>query len=217
MVNERINTEQKIIIAARNVFIKKGMDGARMQEIADEAGINKSLLHYYFRSKDKLFTRVFSDIFSGVMETINTVFENSVSLRDFIEKFVTGYTHMLISKPYIPNFVFHELTQNPQRILEYFNSTNFNRKKIIELLANEDTSNIRPYDPIQLIVDILSLCVFPFVARPIIKGLIFEGDEQLFNNFISERTDHIIDFVNKSVFIENNQNTNSNTKNGNNI
>jgi len=54
------NTEDKIVEAAKKVFIQKGMDGARMQQIADEAGINKALLHYYFRTKNKLFEKIFS-------------------------------------------------------------------------------------------------------------------------------------------------------------
>ena len=56
------NTEEKILKAAEEVFVQKGLDGARMQEIADKAGINKSLLHYYYRTKDKLFSKVFKII-----------------------------------------------------------------------------------------------------------------------------------------------------------
>ena len=58
------DTEQRIFEAARVIFIRKGMSDARMQEIADEAGINKSLLHYYFRTKEKLFDAVFKEAFS---------------------------------------------------------------------------------------------------------------------------------------------------------
>lgn len=61
------NAEQKILTAARNVFIRKGFAGARMQEIADEAGINKALLHYYFRSKEKLFEVIFKESFGKLL------------------------------------------------------------------------------------------------------------------------------------------------------
>ena len=62
-----LSTEEKILNAAKKVFLTKGMDGARMQDIADEAGINKALLHYYFRSKDKLFEQIFHG--SGCMHS----------------------------------------------------------------------------------------------------------------------------------------------------
>ena len=64
------NTEDKIVDAAKKVFIQKGMDGARMQQIADEAGINKALLHYYFRTKNKLFEKVFSIVFKMAIKFV---------------------------------------------------------------------------------------------------------------------------------------------------
>ena len=58
MTSKDKNTELKILKAAKEVFIIKGFEGSRMQEIADTAGINKSLLHYYFRTKDNLFDQL---------------------------------------------------------------------------------------------------------------------------------------------------------------
>lgn len=202
MVKKTENTEQKIIHAAREVFIIKGMDGARMQEIANEAGINKSLLHYYFRSKDKLFERVFTDTFSSVVETINNVFLISDSLESFIENFVIAYTSVLIEKPFIPNFVLHELSRNPQRIVNHINSSNFDKAKIISLIASQEIDYVRPFDPVQVIVDIISLSIFPFVARPLITGFIFDDDKVAFEKFIEERSQHIIDFVKAAIFIQ---------------
>ena len=202
MVKKTENTEQKIIQAARTIFLKKGMDGARMQEIADEAGINKSLLHYYFRSKEKLFDKVFTDTFSSIVLTINEVFEKSVSLSDFIENFVTGYTNALIQRPYIPNFVLNELTQNPQRVIEHINSANFDKKRLFEIISDEDPDKIKPFNPVHILVDILALCVFPFVAQPVITGFIFEGNDEEYETFIRGRTQHVIDFVKTAIFIQ---------------
>lgn len=202
MVNKTKNTEEKIIVAAREVFLQKGMDGARMKEIADKAGINKSLLHYYFRSKEKLFNTVFNDTFNDIINTINTVFKTSNTLESFIENFVTGYLSTLRNKPYIPNFVLHELTRNPQRLIEHIQSSSFDKEKIILLLASEDEKNIRQFNPVQLIVDIIALCIFPFLARPIITGFMFEGDNKEYDIFIEQRTQHIIEFVKTAVFIK---------------
>ena len=192
MVKKIENTEEKIIAAAREVFLRKGMDGARMQEIADEAGINKSLLHYYFRSKDKLFDRVFTETFKNVIDLITEVFSSSITLESFIENFVRGYTSVLIKKPYIANFVLHELSRNPQRVVEHINLTNFDKLKLASLISSEDKNTIRQFNPIQIIVDILALCIFPFVAKPIIKGFMFDGDIEEYNIFIDQRTQHII-------------------------
>lgn len=201
MVKKQENTEQKIITAAREVFLKNGMDGARMQQIADEAGINKSLLHYYFRSKDKLFDKVFTDTFSSVIETINDVFEKSNTLESFIRNFVNGYTKTLIDRPYIPNFVFHELSKNPDRVVKHMSTANFDKKKIFAMIANEDIKKLKPVDPVHILIDVLALSVFPFIARPVITGFILDGDDNAYEKLISERAEHIIDFLHSAIYI----------------
>ncbi len=67
-----ISTEEAILVAARKVFESKGFDGARMQEISDRAGINRALLHYYFRSKDKMFERIFDEALERFMPLLST-------------------------------------------------------------------------------------------------------------------------------------------------
>src|SRR6185437_7301913 len=79
--------EEKILDAAKKVFVTKGMAGARMQDIADEAGINKALLHYYFRSKEKLFEMIFAEAAEKLFPKINAIFESDVPLFEKIERF----------------------------------------------------------------------------------------------------------------------------------
>ena len=106
------NTEDKIVEAAKTVFIQKGMDGARMQQIADEAGINKALLHYYFRTKNKLFEKIFSLVFRDIFEVLEMAVMKELSFEQFLEQFVTEYINLLKRKPYIPQFVIHEINRN---------------------------------------------------------------------------------------------------------
>ncbi len=202
MVKKTENTEEKIITAAREVFLRKGKDGARMQEIADEAGINKSLLHYYFRSKEKLFDGVFTETFRSLINLINNVFSTSNNLDSFIENLVIGYTSVLVEKPYTANFVLHELSRNPQRVVDHMSSSGFDKQRLISFVTAEDETTVRPFNPIQIIVDIISMCVFPFVAKPIIKGFVFEDDVKEYNTFIDQRSQHIIEFVKTAIFIQ---------------
>jgi AcrR family transcriptional regulator len=202
MVKKTISTEEKIIAAAKRVFIQKGIDGARMQEIADEAGINKSLLHYYFRSKDKLFDRVFSESFIPVIKTINQIFENFQDVDSLIEDFVTNYIRLLRQNPYIPHFIIHELNRNPDRVVERIQSSNFDRTRILEIISRDvNSENLKSFDPIHIVVNIIALCVFPFVARPIIQGYMFNDNEADFEEFINERAQHIIAFVKSAIFV----------------
>src|SRR5205809_3897614 len=106
MVNKRDDTtEQRILTAAKKIFLAKGLDGARMQDIADEAGINKAMLHYYFRSKDKLFETIFEEVAIHFLPRITEIFESDKSLFKKIEAFCEVYIEQVKQMPYLPFFV----------------------------------------------------------------------------------------------------------------
>ena len=199
MVNP-LSTEDNIITAAKTVFVRKGFDGARMQEIADEAGINKALLHYYFRSKDKLFEKVFDEVFQEVFNTIAESLIHATGFDQFLETFIRNYIDILKNKPYLPQFVLHELNRNPGRMVELLKGSNFDRERLFDLIRQAGIKGvINRQDPIHLVTNILSLCVFPFVARPIITGFMMEGDENAFRQYLDERPDQVLSFVKSAI------------------
>jgi len=196
------NTEDKIVSAAKKVFITKGMDGARMQEIADEAGINKALLHYYFRTKNKLFDKIFSIIFKDVLDVLEQAVYNELSFEQFVEQFITQYIKLLKSKPFIPHFVIHELNRKPERIVEQMQNSNFDKQKLFDLIEQAIKEKvIRPIQPVHLITNILSMCIFPFVAKPIITGFALDGDKKKYKTYIDERPEEVVQFVINAIFI----------------
>ena len=81
-------TEERILRAARTVFVRHGTAGARMQEIAEEAGVNQALLHYYFRSKDRLAQAVFRDVAGRMVPSIVAVLGSESSIEQKVEQFV---------------------------------------------------------------------------------------------------------------------------------
>ncbi|MDP2723772.1 MAG: TetR/AcrR family transcriptional regulator [Bacteroidales bacterium] len=204
MVSVTENTEQKIIDAACKVFIQKGMDGARMQEIADEADINKALLHYYFRSKSKLFDRVFVEIFSDIVKLLGEEINHSTEIIELIERMVNNYIHLIRERPFVPDFVLHELNRHPQLIVQQIHQYGMDFSKF-QLLIDEGVLNnkIHYIQPVHLIVNVLSMCIFPFVAKPIIMGFMLNGDEAKYNQFIDERAGHVVSFIKSSLLINN--------------
>jgi AcrR family transcriptional regulator len=201
MVKEK-STEDKIVHAARTVFIRKGMDGARMQEIADEAGINKALLHYYFRTKNKLFEKVFLLVFRDVFKVLAQANLEETDFEVFLDSLVRKYINLLKSKPYIPQFVIHELNRKPERIVEMMQNSPFDKQKLFRLIQQAvDDGVIRPIQPVHLITNIIALCIFPFVAKPIITGFLLDGDKGRFKQYIEERPDEVISFVKKGILL----------------
>src|SRR4029077_761858 len=101
-------TEHRILEAARKVFQSKGMHGARMQDIADSAGINKALLHYYFRNKEQLFESIFKEALEKFLPVLRELVESDFPLGKKIKSFVDGYTDVLLENPFLPAFIIHE-------------------------------------------------------------------------------------------------------------
>ena len=202
MVKEQ-NTEGRIVDAAKKVFIAKGMDGARMQEIANEAGINKALLHYYFRTKNKLFEKVFSIVFGDVLHVIEQAVTNETEFEQFLESFIRQYIKLLKNKPFIPQFVIHELNRKPERIVAQIQSKNVIKEKMFRIIERAvEKKEIRPIQPVHLVTNILALCIFPFVAKPMIKGLALDDDEKKYKNYINERPDEVVAFVKHAVLLK---------------
>jgi len=195
------NTENQILTAARRVFILKGFDGARMQEIADQAGINKALLHYYFRSKEKLFDAVFSEVAANLFPAMKQVIEAELEMKEKITFFVKMYVKTLLENPFIPAFVINTLNTNPNRFLTHIKKAGINPMLLQKQIDEEAVLGlIRPMKAEHLLVNIISMCIFPFVARPIIQN-IFEMNNDEYQLYLESRQTEIVDFVLKSITV----------------
>ncbi len=201
--NEK-NTEELIFDAAREVFIEKGFEGARMQDISDRAGINKALLHYYYRTKEKLFASIFELVMKQAIPSMVKFMESEMSLFQKIEYFVENYISLIQKNPYIPFFVLTEINRNPDNIANIFKKI-FDKKdnpfKKFSKLINDEVEKgvINPIEPEQLIVNMIAMCLFPFIARPIIQTIIFEGDKARYNDFIESRKKEVYKFIIHSI------------------
>lgn len=194
------STEKKILEAAKIVFLEKGFDGARMQEIADKAGMNKALLHYYFRSKEKMFDAIFQEAFQQFIPRVAEIMMTDKPLFEKLESFIDTYLTMLFNNPHLPGFVLHEINRNPEKIVNIFKNSGIKPEYLGMAISKEvEAGNIKPVLPVHLIVNILGMCLFPFIAKPIIKGFLFHNDDELFADFLSERKKEITLFVLNSI------------------
>jgi TetR/AcrR family transcriptional regulator len=204
MNNKPQNAEQLILNAAREVFIERGMDGARMQEIADKAGINKALLHYYFRSKDKLFHAVFLEAFQQFQPQIELLINAEKPFIQKLELFIHNYISLIIENPYLPGFVLHELSRNPQQIADLLqNRLTAIPEFLMQIRIELGNGAFKPIDPRQLLINVLSLCIFPFVARPITQAVLFQSDQQAYDSFLEQRKTEVFNFIKSAILIEN--------------
>jgi TetR/AcrR family transcriptional regulator len=194
-------TEEKIIAAARKVFVIKGLSGARMQDIADEAGINKALLHYYFRSKEKLFDMIFMEAAQKLFPKINFIFESNMPLFEKIHHFADEYITVMVQNPYLPLFVLNEINQDPASFFKKLNEKfGFPDPSLFlkQIEKEIKKGKIKPVNPVQLFMNMLSLCIFPFMARPMFQLRMGFGETQ-FREFMEQRKKEVPKFIIDSI------------------
>ena len=189
MVNKIKNdtAKERILTAAKKVFLAKGMAGARMQDIADEAGINKALLHYYFRNKEKLFETIFKEASGQFFPKITDIIDSDIPLFQKIERFCSEYINMMQLNAYLPLFVLNEVTKEPKRFKEKIlrNRELPFSKFVVQIEIEIKNKKIKPVNPGHLFLNMLSLCIFPFIAKPM--WMLASGMDEFHFNFAMEQ------------------------------
>lgn len=190
------DTETRILDAAHAVFLRSGTAGARMQEIADEAGVNKALLHYYFRNKERLAAAVFERVARGLFSRVGQVATADMELEDKVRAIIAVYLDQFVETPYAPGYLICEMNQNPDRAEQLLQALGGPHSRtptipiLVKLGAQIQTriqaGTMRPISPRQFMANLVSLCVFPFAARPMMCA-VFRMDDVSFREFIEER------------------------------
>ena len=187
--NDSTDIETKIIEAANNVFFKYGVDKSTMGQIADEAGISRTSLNYYFRSKRNLLQKVIISLENKIVPTISILInDDNLSAIDKIESFVDEYINLIIKYPMIPTFMVSELLREPNWIFEFIRQNNLDFEKIFLQINDEIAQGeLIPFKFEDLFVNVISLCAFPLVAKPLLMEFFFDKNEEKLAQFMVSR------------------------------
>lgn len=182
------STEAKIKEAAKRVFTRKGFAATRTRDIAEESGFNLALINYYFRSKEKLFEIIMQDnmqeFLLSVMGILN---DQGTPFYGKIELLVTHYINMLKENPDMPLFVLHELHSNPEKFASRMGSKlNIPETVLAEQWREKVKEGNATINPIHMILNVVAMTIFPFVASPMIRIRSGMSQDQ-FNGLMDER------------------------------
>ena len=201
-------TEQRILDAARAVFLRRGTAGARMQEIAEEAGVNQALLHYYFRSKERLSAAVFQQLAARLFPALLQLLGSELSLDDKIDRVIALYLENLQRNPFLPGYLLSELHHHPARVEQLLTSVAGRApgdamSPVFAVLGRQIDARVaagtmRPIRPEQFAANLVSLCIFPFAARPMLS-ILFGMDDAAFASFIERRKTELPQFFRNAL------------------
>jgi AcrR family transcriptional regulator len=175
-----------------------------MQDIAREAGVNQALLHYYFRTKERLSEAVFHRAAGQLLPRVIEVMASELSIEDKVARVVELELDHLLRAPYLPGFIMSELHHRPERVRQLLSAVTGMMPEEVrprvftglrrQLEEGARDGRFRPMPPDQFIVNLFSLCIFPFAARPMLMALL-GFDQQGFERFIAARRAELADFV----------------------
>ncbi len=194
------STEEKILDAAKEVFMKYGLYGARMQDIADTAKINKALLHYYFRNKEKLFDKVFEGALAKYFEVMEVFSNDAFPIKKRLFIYVDRIVDFYFEYPQMTMFIIKEIGNNPELIKQKIAEAKKNKTiKLIHVLEEEmKIGAIKKFDATMFMINLQSLCSYPFLASPMFKYSVKAQGKDWEKEFSTEKLKHSV-----KLFIEN--------------
>lgn len=178
IADETAETRTRILEAAHRVFMRRGTSGARTREIAEEAGVNKALLHYYFSSKDRLAQEVFMRAVRSVFPVVFETLQSDLPLQSKLQRVVDIELDLMTANPYLPGYIIAEFQYRHERLKEMLEDilpVEKARERALSVLQKQldheaDAGRIRPTRAIDLVVSLVSQIIFPFAAAPVLEA-----------------------------------------------
>ncbi len=196
--NKASEIEVKIIEAANKVFLKKGIQGTTMGQIADEAGISRTSLNYYFRSKKHLVIHVVNGLENKIVPAVSSLINNEeLTILEKIQLFVDEYLSLISKYPMIPNFIFSELSQDPEWFFQALRQRDLDFEKFIIQMDKEiSKGQINSFTMEELFVNVFGLCAFPVLIKPILMEFFFQNNKEEIDKFMDLRKNQVKRLIN---------------------
>jgi TetR/AcrR family transcriptional regulator len=195
-----LNPEEEILVSAFQVFVEKGFENATMQEIAERAGIKRTVLNYYFRSKKLLYHHIAKTLMRQALPQMLKILNSDLPLELKVFSFVENYMALASKNPFLPLFIINELNSLG---IDFVENLLDGEKPTIEPFLNHINAEIKqgkiiPIDPIQLFIHIISLCAFPVLAKPMIM-LVTQKNDTEFKELLENRKKEVTRLILSSL------------------
>jgi TetR/AcrR family transcriptional regulator len=188
MGNSEVQTEQLIQDTAKKLFFEKGLMKATTAEIAKEAGVNRALIHYYFRSREHMMEILLEDAMTDKRDRVRSILATDMPFREKISKYIETIIGFGLQYPYLENFIINETNRNPDIFKQYCTNIKVKSTEMIREQLEEEIKNnkLAPITPEHFLVNVIALCNYPLHAKPILQTIHGMSDDA-YKTFLIER------------------------------
>lgn len=203
MFNDKNNSEVKdrILKVSRELFIRNGYNNTSVRDIASASGTNIAMVNYYFNSKYNLFEIIFDDALTVLFDRILKVLQSDKSFFDLLASWIDSYYETFMEYPQIPDFILNAISQNPERLTERIRKFDpYSIFMIISARLQREVENgtIQETPPLDFLLNVLSLCVFPFIFGPMATKVAGRTPED-YREVLENHKKYVINFVTNAI------------------
>ena len=187
-VSEVIDTEQLIKEKARELFFQKGYLNATTQEIADEAGVNRALIHYYFKSREQMLDILLDETIQEKRNNIRHILSSGLTLREKVARYIDIVVDYGLKYPYLENFLISETARNPRKLRDHCERSKWKTTDLISKQLEEEIQQgkLAPISAEHFMVNLSSLCNYPLLAKPVMQA-VYDMTDAGFQKFLKQR------------------------------
>ena len=196
---EVVDMESRIIEAAKRVFVRKGYEAASMSDIAREAEIGRTALHYYFRTKERLFEAIFGQLMGTLLPNIERIMQMQTSMLEKIPLIIEQYLSIVRANPSFPLFIVNELNRDPENV---YRTVMKNPERIQPILGLKqqieremEEGILRKMPVLDIVSSVVSLVVFPMLVKDPLTSIFLQGDAGQFDQFVENRKELIVEII----------------------
>jgi TetR/AcrR family transcriptional regulator len=189
-------TQDIIKAKAKVLFFEKGVLNATTQEIADQAGVNRALIHYYFRSREHLMDTLLEEIVMAKKTKMRAILAGELSFREKISEYIRAAVDHSLTYPYLENFIITEIARSPEKIKLLCFRDKLRSSDLIKDQLNEEIAKgtIAPISPEHFMVNLSSMCNYPLLAKNILQNIHGMSDAA-YKKFLLERKEVIFNVL----------------------
>jgi TetR/AcrR family transcriptional regulator len=188
MVAEEAQTEKLIKEKAKALFFQKGLLNATTQEIADEAGVNRALIHYYFRSREQMLDTLLVETMQEKRDRVKAILSSDLSFREKIARYIDAIVDYGLTYPYLENFIISETARHPDKVKDFCAKDRTKSSDLIQEQLKEEIKKkrISPISAEHFMVNLSALCNYPLLAKSVLQA-IHGMTDAAYRKFLVER------------------------------